>query len=159
MRSCHVPPPVPSRTASAESWGPNLAKPTIRSVGCFWGPNHQTCREHRSLCTSSTTRRVSRQSLTMSATRSTPPRPRARACPRCQPPRLVTRLLWSVSQDPTLALHRSRSISTLEKKHTKDFVGNALVMTCSEELTPAMNSDAPTNPRTLKLRRSDSQAP
>jgi hypothetical protein len=58
------------------------------------------------------TRRVSRQSSTTPTTRSTPPCPRASACPRCQPPRLVTRLLRSVSQVPALALHRSRSIST-----------------------------------------------
>ena len=74
--------------------------------------NHQTCREHRTSCTSSTTRRVSRQSSTTLATRSTPPRPCASACPKCQPPQLVTWLLWTVSQYPALALHRSWSIST-----------------------------------------------
>jgi hypothetical protein len=69
---------------------------------------HNICREHRISCTSSTTRRVSRQSSTMPATWSTPSRPRASVCPRCQPPWLITLLLWSVSQDPTLTLRRSR---------------------------------------------------
>jgi hypothetical protein len=54
---------------------------------------------------------VSRQSSTAPATRFSLPRPRVSACPRCQPPRLVTRLLWSINQDSTLVLHRSRSIS------------------------------------------------
>jgi hypothetical protein len=98
-------PPLPSFEAL------NSAKPTIRSAGWFWGPNHQTCREHRTSCTSSTIRRMSRQSSTTPATRSTLPRPRTSACPRCQPPRLVTWLLWCVSQDPTLTLHHSRFIS------------------------------------------------
>jgi hypothetical protein len=89
---------VRSAKASSEGWRLRLR------------PN--TWREHRTSCTSSMTRHVSRQSSTMPATRSTPARPRASACPRCHPPRLATRLLWSVSQDPTLALHRSRSIST-----------------------------------------------
>jgi hypothetical protein len=35
----------------------------------------------------------------------------AQVCPRCQPPRLVTWLLWSDSQDPALALPRSWCIS------------------------------------------------
>jgi hypothetical protein len=73
-RSCRVPPSIPSGTASAEFWGPNSAKPAIRSAGWFWDPNHQTCREHCTSCTSFTIRRVSRQSSTMPATRSTPPR-------------------------------------------------------------------------------------
>jgi hypothetical protein len=104
-RSRSVPPPVPSGTATAEFWVPNSAKPGICSAGWFWGPNHQTS------CTSSTIRRVSRQSSTTLATRSTPPRPRTSVCLRCQPPRLVTWLLWTVSQDPALALHRFWSIS------------------------------------------------
>jgi hypothetical protein len=33
-------------------------------------------------------------------------------CPRCQPPWLVTRRLWSLDQVPALVLHRSRSIDT-----------------------------------------------
>jgi hypothetical protein len=108
---CHVPPSIPIGTATAEFWGPNSAKPTIRSVGWFWGANHQTCREYCTACASSTTRRVSRQSSTVPATRSTPPC-HASSCPKCQPPRLVTRLLRSVSQDSMLVLHHSRSIST-----------------------------------------------
>jgi hypothetical protein len=111
-RSCHVPPSVPSETTTAVFWGPNSAKPAIRSAGWFWGPNHQTYHEHRTSCTSSTIRHVSRQFSTTLATLSTPPCPRASARPRCQLPRLVTWLLWSVSQDPALALHRSWSIST-----------------------------------------------
>jgi hypothetical protein len=110
--SRHVPPLVPSRTATAEFWGPNSAKPVIRSAGWFRGTNHQTCHEHRTSCTSSTIRHVSHRSSNTPATQSTPPRPRASACPRCQPPRLVTWLLWSVIQDPALALHCYRSIST-----------------------------------------------
>jgi hypothetical protein len=51
-------------------------------------------------------------SSTVPAIRSSLPRPRASVCPMCQPPRLVTRLLWSVSQDPVLVLHRSCYIST-----------------------------------------------
>jgi hypothetical protein len=57
-------------------WGPNLAKPAIRSAGWFWDPNHHTCCEQRTSCTSFTIRRVSRQASTMPATRSTPPCPR-----------------------------------------------------------------------------------
>jgi hypothetical protein len=55
---------------------------------------------------------VSHQFSTVPATRLTPPHPRTSACPRCQPLWLVTRLLWSVSQDSALFLHRSRYIST-----------------------------------------------
>jgi hypothetical protein len=40
-----------------------------------------------------------------------PPCPRTSVCPRCKPPWLVIRLLRSVSEDPTLVLHHSRSIS------------------------------------------------
>jgi hypothetical protein len=52
------------------------------------------------------------QSSTAPATRPTLPCPRASACPRCQPPWLITQLLRSVSQNLAFVLHRSWSIST-----------------------------------------------
>jgi hypothetical protein len=45
--SRHVPQPVTSRTAAAEFWGPNSAKPANRSAGWFWGPNQQTYCEYK----------------------------------------------------------------------------------------------------------------
>jgi hypothetical protein len=60
---------------------------------------------YRTTCASSMTRHVSHQSFTMQATRSSPPCPHVSACPSCQPPLLVTRLLRSISQDPALVLH------------------------------------------------------
>jgi hypothetical protein len=54
---------------------------------------------------------VSRQSSIAPTTWTAPPHTCATACPRCQPPRLVTRLLRSIGQDLTFALHRSRSIN------------------------------------------------
>jgi hypothetical protein len=56
-------------------------------------------------------RHVSRQSSTMPATRSTLPHPRACVFPRCQPLRLVIRLLRYLDQVPALVLHHSGFIS------------------------------------------------
>jgi hypothetical protein len=52
------------------------------------------------------------QSSSAPSTRFAPPCPHASVCPKCPPPRLVTRRLWSLSQVLVLVLHRSWSIGS-----------------------------------------------
>jgi hypothetical protein len=86
---------------------PKLSKTAIRSVGWFRIPNHQTTVSIAPRGHPPRPGHVSCQSSTTPATWPAPSCPRASACPRCQPPRLVTWLLRSVRQNPTLILHRS----------------------------------------------------
>jgi hypothetical protein len=95
----------------AEFWGPNSAKPVIYSTGWFLGPYHQT-----RVSTAPRARRPRPDAC------STSPRPHRQHGPlhhvltRVRVPR-VSYYGWSVSQDTTLALHRSRSISTSPHNH------------------------------------------
>jgi hypothetical protein len=102
--------PIPTRIVAVKFWGSNSTKPTIRSAGWFWGPNHQIITSVVPRTHHPRHRHVSRLSSIAPVIRTAPPCPHASACPRCQP-WLVTRLLWSVSQDPSLVLH-SQFIST-----------------------------------------------
>jgi hypothetical protein len=106
----HVPPQVPSRTATAEFWGPNSAKPTIHSAGWFWGSTNKP--SYRTACVFPMSWTRVLPVLDCASNMAALPCPRVSACPRCHPPQQVTWLIRSVSQDPTLVLHRSRSIST-----------------------------------------------
>jgi hypothetical protein len=109
-RLCHVSSSFPGNR-TVEFWCPNSAKPTIRSAWWFWGSTTKplwvaycirvphvldmcpispwTCWQHDLLQHEDDS-----------------------ACPWCQPPRLVTRLLWSLGQVPALILHRSQPIGT-----------------------------------------------
>jgi hypothetical protein len=69
---------------------PNSAKPTICKLGGF---DAQTVVSHRDR-RPTRPRHVSHQSSTTPAIQPAPPCPRASACPRCQPPRLVSG--WSL---------------------------------------------------------------
>jgi hypothetical protein len=108
----HVPTPIPSRTVIVEFWGLNSAKPTIHSPRWFLEAQPPNRWEYRTACVSPHPGHLSHHSLTASASQPTPPRRCASVCPRCQPPWWVTRLLWCTNQDPSIILHRSRSINT-----------------------------------------------
>jgi hypothetical protein len=103
-----VPPPVSTETAG-QVLRPNLVKnpSSVALGGCEAQPPN--CREYHvcvphilDMCPTSPRRRRQHGSLYHVL---------ARVCPRCQPPWLVTQLLQSISHEPTLVLHCSRSIS------------------------------------------------
>jgi hypothetical protein len=106
-------PPSSNETATARFWAKPSWKPTVHSVGWFWGSTTKTAVSITPRARPPCPRHVSHQPLAAPTTWPAPPHPRASVCPRCQPPRLVTRLLWSVSQDPTLVLHHSQSMSMI----------------------------------------------
>jgi hypothetical protein len=107
----HMPPPIPGGTTTTEFW----AKPNQKPIVCSarWSfevqpPNHL---EYRTTCAPPHPRHVSCQSSTTPTTWPALPRPHANACPRCQPPHLVTWRLWSHGLSPCtrpspLSVHR-----------------------------------------------------
>lgn len=96
----------------AEFWGPNLAKHVNCHVGWYWGSTTKTpmgsvlhtCPHILGMCPVSPQPRPWHDLLYhVLATISVP---------KCQPPRVVTRILKSLGQDQSFFLRRSQSIGT-----------------------------------------------
>jgi hypothetical protein len=89
-----------------------VENPPSVALGVFLRLNHQTNVSIAPCAHPPRPEHMSCHFSTMLATRPAPPCPDTSACPRCQPPWLVTQRLRSLSHILALVLHHCRSINT-----------------------------------------------